>query len=79
MKYTTMSLIFWSGPTFAVLTMSSILRIMVSLGVAHELFYALSIESGPLKHPKPHQNTPNHPYNDGWGGGEGGQGGGGGG
>ena len=45
MKYTTMSLILGSEPPFAVLTISSILQIMVSLGVPHELFYALSIKN----------------------------------
>ena len=38
MKYPTTSLILGSGPTFAVLTMSSILQIKVSLGIPHELF-----------------------------------------
>ena len=41
MKYMTMSNILESGPTFAVLTMSSILQIIVSLGIPHELFYAI--------------------------------------
>ena len=39
------TLILGSGPTFAALTMSSTLQIMVSLGVQHELFYALSIKN----------------------------------
>ena len=45
MKYTTTSLILGSGPTFAVLTMSSILQIIVSLGIPHEIFYTLSIKN----------------------------------
>ena len=46
MKYTTMSLILSSGlKVSAVLTMSSVLQIMVSLRVPHELFYALSIKT----------------------------------
>ena len=47
MKFTSMSLILGSGQTFAVLTMlmSSILQIMLSGGVPHELFYELSIEN----------------------------------
>ena len=43
MKYTTTSLILGSGPTFAVLTMSSVLQIIVSLGIPHELFYIMWI------------------------------------
>ena len=45
MKYTTTSLILGLGPTFAVLTMTSILQILVSLGIPHELFYTLSIKN----------------------------------
>ena len=45
MKCTTMSLILESGPTFAVLTMSGILQIIVSLGIPLELFYTLSIKN----------------------------------
>ena len=45
MKYTTMSLILGSGPTFAVLTMSRFLQIIVSLEIPHELFDALSIQN----------------------------------
>ena len=41
-KYTTTSLILGSGPTFAVLTLLSVLQIIVSLGIPHELFYTLS-------------------------------------
>ena len=40
-KYTTTSLVLGSGPPFAVLTMSSILQIIVSRGIPHELFYTL--------------------------------------
>ena len=39
-----MSHIFGSGPTFAVLTISSILQIMVSWGLPRELFYAMSFK-----------------------------------
>ena len=45
MKYTTLSLILGSGPTFAVLTMSVILQIIVSLEIPHELLYTLSIKN----------------------------------
>ena len=45
MKYTTTSLILGSGLTFAVLTMSSILQIIVNLGIPHELFYTVSIKN----------------------------------
>ena len=41
----TTSLILGPGPTFAVLTMSGILQIIVSLGIPHELFYILSIKT----------------------------------
>ena len=45
MKYTTMSLILGTGPTYAVLSMSSILQIIVSLGIPQEIFYTLSIKN----------------------------------
>ena len=43
MKYTIMSLILGLGPTFAVLTMSSILQIIVSLGIPHQIIVRSSV------------------------------------